>query len=361
MDIPVAILDDGVRSSVLRVPHVQSRSTFVTDDRDSCITGVTHGSICAAIIEMLHPGISIHDIKVLTARGSGYRDNLITGLEWCLHNSIKVVHLSLGSVEYHDALPLYRTTQKLIERNTVVVAAFSNRNIPTFPAIFPGVFGVRCCEHGLDKATYAYKENDWLRGSNAWVASPPSAVSCITGGTIQVLPSNSFAAPVITASILKILSRNPDVSHDKIQMFLREGSKTIGESESRDTFNSFDWADSLCDSAVYVQISESNSIYIEDATKYLQRNGYAAEAIGRETGIPFSLYFRPGSVSKNAVKGLSILYHVDVMFVVSNEPYDFFDAVSIEDRLFRVEDVEYQYMNGTELGLLITKVFAPES
>ena len=187
MDIPVAILDDGVSSSLLRVPHVQSRSTFVTDDRDSCMTGVTHGSICAAIMETLHPGISIHDIKVLTTRGSGYRDNLITGLEWCLHNNIKVVHLSLGSVEYHDALPLYRTTQKLIERNTVVVAAFSNRNIPTFPAIFPGVFGVRCCEHGLDKATYAYKENDWLRGSNAWVASPPSAVSCITGGTIQVL------------------------------------------------------------------------------------------------------------------------------------------------------------------------------
>ena len=49
------------------------------------------------------------------------------------------------------------------------------------------------------------------------------------------------------------------------------------------------------------------------------------------------------------------------MFVVSSEPYDFFDAVSIEDRLFRVEDVEYQYTNGTELGLLITKVFAPES
>ena len=148
MKIPtVAIIDDGINTSWFPkkqfIEHFTSNQETVLPCEPA--NDFTHGSVCYQIFrEYTHVPHRIISIKPLDSEtGSGQKDNLLSALHWCTNQDIDLIHMSIGTRQFLDFVPIAKAVKALSQ--TVIVAACSNQNTLTFPACIPGVLGVQHC------------------------------------------------------------------------------------------------------------------------------------------------------------------------------------------------------------------------
>lgn len=222
----IAIIDSGIdksqlkRSEVVKSILIPDSGLVYIDDVDCDINKNTrvgmHGTICASIIEQIHEDIKFVDLRVLDSEGLCSIDQLIIALEWCNKNSIKLINLSLGTANFHDVCKLKPTIDKLLSSGTILVSAHNNMGLRSFPASFPGVFGVRSdLENTLLDKEYTISYRRGYSIENCFVAR------------CSLSRANSFAAPVITGHISKFLDSNTDARFYNILSFLQNGCRKI--------------------------------------------------------------------------------------------------------------------------------------
>jgi len=147
------IIDDGVYTRALKIPHidehlqVENDGSIVQDCNEP--NPISHGTKCAAIIEELHPNQTFTSIRVLGKSGKGQIENLIRALNWCRKPDVKLIHMSIGPACYPDAKAIEDAIIPLIERDVLLVSAYHNLNVPTWPALCQGVFGVHYDRTGV--------------------------------------------------------------------------------------------------------------------------------------------------------------------------------------------------------------------
>jgi len=195
MKIPrLAIIDDGLHLSC--IPKNQSVE-FFTADRDIIRQGgvsdddFSHGTICYNVFRsFVKVPYHLISIKVLNSEtGTGTKNSLLSALQWCSHQNIDLIHMSMGTRQYLDFAPIIDAVKILTE--TIIVAACNNYNTITFPACLPNVIGVRHCN--VKK----------LKGKFVYVDAPYDQIELMTY-TENV--SNSIAAPVISAQVCGYLA-----------------------------------------------------------------------------------------------------------------------------------------------------------
>lgn len=215
--IKVAVVDDGIHESMDSVFTKVNRCYFekgrLYQETAATVQPLSHGSICAAVIASKETDIELFDICIFED-GSAEMEDLITALEYCISCGIQVINLSCGTLNYLEYKKVKHTLNKLQRRNVMVVSAFSNQGIMSFPASCRGVFGVRA-DSGkcLKKGEYGFQKFPGCRLENSIVAHA-SAVE-INGRKRDVL-ANSFAAPVITGEIVRILKNDPGCSFRQV-------------------------------------------------------------------------------------------------------------------------------------------------
>ena len=191
----IAIIDDGINQNYFaqRIYQKVDFSSGVSQNGEDS----RHGTICAQIIRQICGKIDIVDVKVLK-NGTAHIRQFIKALKWCECNDIKLVHLSIGTVNYFDIKPLENQIKKMLKKGIIIVAAYHNKNIKTFPASFPGVFGVRQDRESI------LSDNDFLFQNSAELNKENCIV--VHGKKSEDYGSvNSFAAPVISGYIAKYL------------------------------------------------------------------------------------------------------------------------------------------------------------
>ena len=82
-------------------------------------------------------------LKVLDEKGSAPISRLLDALDWCTANKVRLLHMSLGTRNYFDVKELEGRIARLTKGGTIIVAAYHNSNMRTYPAVFSRVFGVR--------------------------------------------------------------------------------------------------------------------------------------------------------------------------------------------------------------------------
>lgn len=172
-----------------------------------------HGAVCAGIIANICSDTEFWDLGVTDSAGTTQITVLLEALEWCVQNKIKLIHMSLGTINYFDIKPLWIQIKRLLDADAIVVAAYHNRNIKTFPAAFPGVFGVRQDRYGfLENGQILFQEQKGYNIENSIVAN------LSWNGIIN--QANSYAAPVVTGHIATYLNRKPAAGFDDVMRFL---------------------------------------------------------------------------------------------------------------------------------------------
>ncbi len=232
----IAFIDDGIRENTFAFSQ-QIEHYHVMPDL--CVKkglgtpgqSLSHGTLCAAIFNEIYSDNSTHilDIAILDNTGRAEISRLIAALEWCLRHSVKLIHMSLGTVNYHDLEKLKDTIDTLLYNQTILVSAFHNKYIRSYPAAFPGVFGVRRSKKGncLKNGGFVLDHCEGLNIENSFVANFNKLLTTFEGIQVKTNYSNSLAAPVVTGHIAKYLNGNQTAGFINVLEYLKQNCSTM--------------------------------------------------------------------------------------------------------------------------------------
>lgn len=206
--LKVAFIDDGV----LPVFHgLHIHQYFVNHDKvhpfeyRSPLPEHSHATTCVAIflkhIEQNIEDVQIISIKVLNGTGNGTLNDVITAINWAIKNEIKVINLSLGGIHFSQFAAYNCCLQKAQDSKVIIVAAQSNDGVYTYPASFSNVIGVKAIKD--DQSDVLLNESFFFDGIE-FCAKSVFDLNLYTPNGHTTERSNSFAAPVVTASVVKI-------------------------------------------------------------------------------------------------------------------------------------------------------------
>ena len=229
--IKIAVIDSGIYEEGVLNGRISTRVDFfaeaqkkteVRHRRSSCV----HGTVCAKIICGICPDAYFLDLTAMQPDGTTDLLKLLEALDWCAQQGVKLIHLSLGTVHYFDKKPLEERVRSLLDQNVIIVAAYHNRNIRTYPAAFPGVFGGRQDREGI------LEDNQFLFQEQAGYGRENSIVAHWWGGGGDQR-SNSYAAPVITGYAAKVLCENQKAGIDTVLEYLEKNAVTGREYQDK--------------------------------------------------------------------------------------------------------------------------------
>lgn len=240
----IAIVDDGINGDIYNIGMLKNDIEIYPDLRiakrkKDYSSIISHGTICSTIIRKYAYDAQLSSIRILNSKNNkGGKHQLIKALYWCVENGIKIVNLSLGSIEFRDFYEIKKCVNDISEK-LVIIAACNNRNIYTVPASLTNTIGVKCGENYINDQ-YQFNSNS-LDGIEIMASSCHQIVNkhneyCYTN------ISNSFAAPLITAKVHNILTKNPLLSLEQIKKELFKGAENF-RNENCNTYISLniDW------------------------------------------------------------------------------------------------------------------------
>ena len=221
-----AIIDDGVNLEIPEiVQNIEIDRMGVVKNRTPSFS-YNHATMCFRIIQKyasaLFDAVSIKILDDATHRAN--KDALIAALNWCVDNDIQLIHMSIGTTEHHDGLAIREMVERLTKLGVVIVAANSNKGIQTYPAYDKHVIGVECDEM-LEGDQYIYTPN----ALNGITFHASARHQLLEDSSIMTPPSNSYAAPLITAKLIKLIKQMPGLSCEHAIEWLREDAVRTDE------------------------------------------------------------------------------------------------------------------------------------
>ncbi|WP_313640720.1 S8 family serine peptidase [Paenibacillus sp.] len=190
--------------------------------KDEIDDEIGHGTAVTYIIAREVPHAQIYILKLFREGEVTEPEDLIQALSKCLEE-IKpdIIHLSNGMTSFDSYHDLEAIINKLVENNTVIVAAFDNGGQLSLPASFENVIGVDFSLECTKKNEYIYLKNnkvDFL-GIGKTQRLPWKS------GSYKNVKGASFAAPYITAEVAKIINATGDKQIDSIKSQIAQISK----------------------------------------------------------------------------------------------------------------------------------------
>lgn len=220
----IAVIDDGIEiSDFLNI----NCNKFYKIDFENNIIPITpvqsmpntysHATTCAAIINHYCDDVELISISVLSESKTGSINNLVTAIKWCIDNEIPLINLSIGSVILKD-FKILNELIKSLQNKCLIVAAQNNNKYFTSPASFNEVIGVK--KHSIycdDQYNIQWYPFDGIEIS----ASSNHKLKRKDGSIYTPKICNSFATPMITAKVYKILAENNFYVMSKEQILLQ--------------------------------------------------------------------------------------------------------------------------------------------
>ncbi len=204
-NIKVVVLDSGINNDHKcfegEVFSCFSIDLFGNVSKNNCEDEIGHGTAVSFII---HKHLSSADMICFKIVGENFYNskNLILSLKYIYeYIPCDIINISLGVTCCDNLEELYNICEMLNQRGTILVSAFDNSGILSYPAAFDNVIGVDVSNSVNKLFNYEYVENSAvnIRGYNReqnlpWLDNDYSVVS-----------GASFAAPYITVQVGKFL------------------------------------------------------------------------------------------------------------------------------------------------------------
>ncbi len=314
----IVFLDDGIQTGILPVSKNIQKFTAaedgtVTEGEDVRENAVSHATISAAILNTLKKDIKIYDLKVLDDNGEGVPKRVRTALRWCLDNQKYFIHMSIGTINYHSYQVFRREIKELVRREAVIVAAFHNWNVITFPAAEAGVIGVRKDRYGvLENNEYLCQDHIGLRTENSMVAGGEYVFTGPCNERIHTFHANSFAVPVMAGNIIRMAEGGETGSFSRLLEKIKKNARQKAYPEKlREEL------DSGSGELPFVIQSDLGDRRLKELIRELEGKDYRTEAFTEkfinDSFIPLSLYLSGNQrIDKNKIMLLDKIYEPDI-------------------------------------------------
>jgi len=175
-----------------------------------------HGTAAAGQIHQVAPGTELISIRVLSETRQGSSEALISALQWVATQDIHIVNMSLSTMRLALALRIGQAVDDLYARHVPCVCAKGyQQQGRDYPTSFGASIGVTY--DALETAELRYREGELVEfvasGVDRTVAWHNSATRKVTG--------SSYATPIVTALIARMLAAQPGLSVFDIKTLLR--------------------------------------------------------------------------------------------------------------------------------------------
>ena len=232
----IALIDDGIDVSVIDSDLLLKHDLTVEEGgkirerrMDEPIL-TDHGTTCASIILKYAPQAQFASLRIFHEETLEANCNmLVSALEWCLHNDIPIVHMSVGSSHLSDYSEIRRVVSKMLQKHQMIISAHSNKDSYSIPACLAGVFGVMADEKMVEDEYSFGQDSNYPLGLEL-KASSRHELSWYSGYTFTTQITNSYAAPTITAIICNMLQEAENFFMS-IPHVLRELRRKVGEGD----------------------------------------------------------------------------------------------------------------------------------
>lgn len=232
--IKVVVLDTGIcpGSLIGKKENVKDGISFHFDDEkgkvykcNNAIDDVGHGTAVASIIDKNVSEIEIIPIKIADQGINNGAEIMIAALDYIDKNvKCDIINISAGIVCCDKIDELRNICEILAHKGVIIVAAFDNQEVMSYPAAFDCVIGIDGVIGKLKAREYLSVKNHvvnyisevreqkvpWLNGEKNWVS-----------GT-------SFLAPLFTARITNLLKKTK-LSIEEVKNILDRGASGILE------------------------------------------------------------------------------------------------------------------------------------
>ncbi len=208
----VIVIDDGVNEDCFSVGKLKHNlevleALEIVPRRGYDTRKLSHGSVCAGIIKKYAPNCEIGSIKVMDQEQcNGTSRQLLLALEWCLRENIRVINMSLGSVDFRDFEEIQTLVARLLMNNCIIISAMHNSNYYSIPACLSGVIGV-VSEPSFHNDQYTINSN-YLEQADIFASSQHNLLYDYNGWFTPIPKANSYAAPMVTARVTHLLQNN---------------------------------------------------------------------------------------------------------------------------------------------------------
>lgn len=209
--VSIAVLDDGIYIDC-HVVMERVKEFLVVDEygeisllpKTEC-RKVTHGGLCAYIMQNIFSDVEFTSICVLNEDGRGKGKSIAAALNWCLDRNYEIIHMSLATNSYYDYDLLKPIVSKLISKRRILVSSLSNEQIVSYPAAFPGVFAVFMDNSGFLKNSFQGVFHSYGIDKDFIMINYKNNFYTDSGENYELKEANSFAAAALTGSLAKIV------------------------------------------------------------------------------------------------------------------------------------------------------------
>jgi hypothetical protein len=329
----IAIIDDGINEKYFKVGFVEKNieitpSLEVKERGNFDHSLPSHGTTCAAIISKYSPDAVFISIKILNdVSRRGMCSQLTKAISWCVEKGVRLINLSLGTIDFRDFKYIENTIQYAYEKGVVVIAACNNKNIYTFPASLPQVIGVKCDTTGI------LKEGEYIFNSNHYDGIDITACGIhklikMNRHSKSTSNSNSFAAPYITAMVHRIMLENPEMCIYSVRRQLKKSSSSIGSYNDFLPFTSTQVVEKIDVPVIVVYYYSLKKIIdiIRTLSDLFMEDGYNATSVLDEDGIlsyrnPHQIrpseriIFNRKRINTQDLKTIYSIYNSDILIV----------------------------------------------
>jgi subtilisin family serine protease len=229
--VGVALLDSGVDTThpdlagavVRSVEFAREAGRWACRDlpdglKPADLDPIGHGTACAGIVRAVAPAARLVSVRVIGGQAVGTGDQFVRGLEWVLTEcrpAVRVVNLSLGTTHERFAGPLRELIDYAYFRGVVVVAAWNNMGVKSYPACFASLIAVDSGAHP-DPLCFDFRRGPAVElvARGMYVRAPRS------GGGHQLFTGTSFACPHVAGVVARLLSANPSLTPFQVKTLL---------------------------------------------------------------------------------------------------------------------------------------------
>jgi subtilisin len=231
--INVAVLDTGIDYNHPDLsPNYRGGVSFVPGQ--TVMDGNSHGTHCAGTIGAaingagvvgVAPAANLYAVKVLDNSGSGQWGWLITGIDWCIKNNMRVLSMSMGGGGAPAALEAM--CNAAFNKGLLLVAAAGNAGPGMGTVIQPASYQSVIAVSAIDSANQIAGFSS--RGPEVELAAPGvDVLSTIPGGGYGKKSGTSMACPHVSGSATVAWGAHRFVNNITIRRLLAWTSDNLG-------------------------------------------------------------------------------------------------------------------------------------
>lgn len=220
--IRIAVIDNGINEVYIKRGLEKS---IVIDENGICVSETKnlgqqhfqHGTNCAMILEKYCTDCRLISIKILDENGRGAIKSIYPALEWCYKNRVRLINLSLGTVDFRDCEKLKVLVNEYAVKGMIIIAATANSGFVSYPASFTNIIGVATIDSPL-----SYSKDYMQMGIDAVMPSEHNIIMC--SKEFKTSLSNSYAVPYMCALIANKLRDEKTLNIVELKKYARAQS-----------------------------------------------------------------------------------------------------------------------------------------